>query len=334
MFDVAEAPIVPISESTTQLNGDLVGRFVQNISMTPDFALTADLARAWWSERSHLQPDAVLSIDMPVIASLLGVSGPAMLPDGSQLTSDNLVDRVLVEPYLTLTNEDQTIFHRTVTPAALGAIFGGTVDPIRWMRALAEPIEQGRVSLWSADPDEQAIIETTALGGLHARQADLPGAGFGVFLNDGTAGKMDSFLDVAYATGTAECRADNRRDVIISIDLTNTAPPEATSWGTSMAGPGLPGVPQGSIATDVTVAAPAGYFFGGVRIDGERVGSVSVDDDNGFPSTRARVLVAPGQTSTAEFRFVAAERGEIQPQLVHTPTVRPSVVGTVPESCV
>ncbi|MET0736244.1 MAG: DUF4012 domain-containing protein [Microbacterium sp.] len=332
-FPQTGSPILPVPESTTELYGEDVGGFVQNASMPADFELTADLARAWWTEYIGEEPDAVVSIDVPVIASLLAVSGPVILPDGSAITSENLLDRMLVEPYMTLGSEEQTGFQRMVTTAALNGILMGDTDPIAWMHALAEPIEEGRIAVWSAVPAEEAILSASTLGGPAVRHALSPGTTFAAYLNDATAAKMDSFLDVAFATGTAQCRPDGLADIVVTATLTNTAPADAgATWSEYMTGGGFGGFTPGDIATDVVIAAPPGSTVSEVRLNGELVLAANVEDA-GFPSSRARVTLSPGSTGTLEFRFVAAEPGEQSVTLLHTPLMHKVDVGEAVVTC-
>lgn len=331
-FPAAGADILPIPESTTALYGDVVGRFVQNASATSDFPLSAQLVTTWWQQRFGETPDAVLSIDPLVLQSLLGATGPITLPDGSQLSADNLVDRLLIEPYLTLDSDAQTAFLQDVT----GAVFSQLVvapDVVTWAEALADPVARGRISLWSAHPDEQALIDGTSIAGPAARLHAAGEDAFAVYFNDVTGGKMDVFLDVSIEVGTAECRADGRRDISILLTMSSLAPADADGGlPHSMTGGGLLGTANGDIGTIVAVAAPPGSYFGGVWKNGEPEVSSNVVD-NGFPTSGARVNLSPGEVNTMEFRFVAAEPGPLNPTLIHTPLVQEPPVSIAPVTC-
>ncbi|MFH8249918.1 DUF4012 domain-containing protein [Microbacterium sp. B2969] len=331
-FAPSGTDIVPIPESTTQLYGDVIGRFVQNATATSDFALSAGLASTWWQEKFGVTPDAVLSIDPLVLKSLLAVTGPVTLPDGSQLSSDNLVQRLLIDPYLTLDPVQQTAFLQAVTGAVFSQLLASP-DVLNWAEALAAPVEQGRVSVWSAHPAEQALIDGTAIAGPLARHADAGDDAFAVYFNDVTGGKMDVFLDVSMTVGTADCRSDGRRDVSIVVTMGSRAPADAAaSLPFSVTGGGLLGTGNGDIGTIVTVAAPPGWFYGGVWKNGEPEVSTNVVD-NGHPSTGARVNLSPGETNTMEYRFVSAEPGAVAPTIVHTPLVDDVAISADDATC-
>lgn len=332
-FPAHAQPIAPVPESTTELYGDRVARFVQNTSMPSEFAVTAELVRAWWATHSDVAPDAILSVDMPTVSALLSATGPVPLPDGSELNADNLVQRVLVDPYLTLDVEEQTVYQRELTRALMAGILTKDVDVMAWAEALAEPVEQGRISLWSAHADEAARLVDGPLGGPAARHRAAGDDAFAVYFNDATSGKMGPYLGISISAGTAQCRPDGKREVAVTVSLTNGAPPDAGSvlpWW--LTGGGLEGVTPGDIATNITVSAPAGSFFGGVRVDGARVASTDVEDA-GFPSSAAATTTSPGETHEVEFRFVMDSDRDFPPVVLHSPLVYPLEIALVPVDC-
>lgn len=330
-FDALPQQILPIDQSTTDLYGDVVGRFVQNTSMTPDFDLTARLASAWWNQRTGSAPDTVIAVDPLVLGAFLRVTGPVSTPEGA-LTSENIVDRLLVEPYRTLDQAGQTAVFEDAATAVFGALTQSRVDSLALVEALAAPIEQGRVSIWSAHAAEQKVLASTSLAGSAARHRAAGDDAYAVYLNDATGGKMDTLLDVAIASGAATCRADGRADVVVRVTLTNRAGADAAALPFSMTAGGAWGVAPGHIATSVAVAAPAGSFFGGVTVGAERVAPVDVTDA-GFPVSATQVDLAPGESTTIEYRFISAGTGASDPLILHTPLVADPALSTVSPSC-
>jgi hypothetical protein len=318
-FPVSAGPVVPIPRSTIELYGDVVGRYVQNASMTSDFALTAELASTWWERHTGAAPDAVLSIDPLVLAAMLDSLGAAPLPDGSTLTADNLVDRLLVEPYMSLETSEQTAFQQLVTRSVMTHFLANGIDPIDWATALRGPIDEGRVSLWSAHPEEQSVLSESALAGPAVRQARGGRDAFAVYLNDTTGGKMDSLLDVRVGVDSVVCRTDGVEDAVVTVTLKSRAPADAaTRFPLSLTGGGAWGTRPGDIDTAITVAAPIGSSIGSVTRDDEVVLSAQIVD-NGFPSSLATVTLGPGEEATLLFHFVAGEARALHPKIVTTP---------------
>jgi len=327
VFPEPKKPVAEVPLSLTKLYGPAVGTRVQNTTIPADFAVTADLASAWWKLHAGTTPDAVLAIDPAVLAALLRATGPVTV-DGVTLTPDNTVHELLVNSYLTLDEDEQDPFFAAVATAVFAHVTSGSADPATLVRALAQPLDEGRISLWSAKPNEQKVLTATALGGPAARHTTAGRDAYAVYFNDATGSKMDSFLRTSIAVGTGQCRTDGHGDVAVTVELESTAPDDA---GTSLPGPmtgwGLSGTPAGDIRTIVTVAAPPGTVFDGVTVQGKTVTTAGVEDA-GFPSSPVTVLLTPGQHKTIEFRFTAAHTGTVRPVILHTPMINAPEVST------
>ena len=201
-FAQSAVPILEIFDTTTALYGDGVGRYVQNASMAPDFAVAGELASAWWSTLTGRVPDMVAAVDPFVLQAVLAVTGPVALPSGEALDADNVLDALLVQPYLSLSPEQQTDLFSHAVAAVFTRIADGSIDALSLLRALEQPAEDGRISLWSAHPDEQQFILATAIGGPAARQDSVGPGTFAVYFNDATGGKMAGYLDIAMQART------------------------------------------------------------------------------------------------------------------------------------
>ncbi len=329
-FHYRTRQIAPIPDALTALYGNVIGRFVQDTTIPADFSLTARLASAWWTAHGGAVPDAVISIDPIVLQSLLAVTGPVTLGDGSTLSADNLVQRVLVDPYLTMTSEEQASFFAQSTASVFARVFTHGMSPVEWAEALAQPIQDDRISVWSADADAQKSIASGPLGGPLARQRLAGDSAYAVYFNDNTGGKMAPYMTTAISVAQGTCRADGKHTVAVSVSLTSTAPKDAGTMPISMTGGGLWGVGAGDIGMNVTVAAPAGAFFGGVTVDG-KVNPSANEDAEGHPSSITHVNLQPGETNVLTFRFVVDD--DAQAQIVHTPMLTAPEVTRTPLRC-
>lgn len=338
-FGRRASPILDVPESTSALYGDVVGRFVQNTTMTADFTLSAQLATTWWTQEAPASgsafaaPDAVLSIDPDVLRSLLAATGPITLPDGSEISADNIIQRLLVDPYMTLDSDSQTAFFEQVTAAALGQFVTSLGDPLTMMSAFAGPVSEGRISLWSADPAEQRVLEKTPLAGAAARQSAAGADAYAVYFNDATGGKMDTFMDTRIGVGSAQCTPDGLSEVRVSVTLRSTAPADAgTTFPVSMTGGGVWGTGEGDIGMNVSVSAPPGTYLGGVTLDGVSVGATDVVD-GGFTVSSTRANLPPGEQKTLVFSFIAAQPGIVKPTILHTPMITQPVIEEITVPC-
>ena len=100
----------------------------------------------------------------------------------------------------------------------------------------------------------------------------------------------------------------------------------------SVTGGGMWGTGTGDIGTLITVSAPAGYFFGGVINEGKAVRPGDVIE-SGFPSSTTRINLSPGQSESAQFRFIAPQPGSADPVILHTPLLTQPEVALMPSGC-
>ena len=76
------------------------GKWIQNVTQVPDFAVSGALAREMWArEHGGQQVDGVIALDPVALSYLLEATGPVTLPTGDVLTSENAVPLLLNEVY-------------------------------------------------------------------------------------------------------------------------------------------------------------------------------------------------------------------------------------------
>ncbi|KQY96971.1 hypothetical protein ASD19_08525 [Microbacterium sp. Root53] len=327
-FAVADHPVVPLGDAP---GGPTTGRFVQNLTMTPDFTLSARLAAEWWRLEKGERPDAVVSIDPVVLQALLEVIGPFELA-GERIDAAGILDALLRRPYLTLSQDEQTGYFRDVVAAATEAVLAARSQLPRFAAVLGPLAQEGRVSAWSADPDEQRLIAATPAAGMLARldQADGQGAhGFGLLLDNLSGSKLDAYLEASFSA-RASCRPDGRAAVTLAATIRSAVPAEVDFPFT--AAPGFSGFARDELGLRVTAIAPEGAAVEGVWRDGAAVHS-DAGAAHGRPAVGTRVAVPPGETTTIEFRVVAAEPGGAVPVLIHTPLAGDAPVEVEPAEC-
>lgn len=326
-FARSAPPAMELPTELTALYGPTFGRYVTNITVTPDFDLSARLASAWWQTLAQPAPDAIVSIDPIVLRALLRITGPLTLSDGSVVDTASVIEQMLVRPYLERTPLEQTAMQSDLTQHLFETLLDTPFDVAAWAQALAEPVAQGRVSVWSAHADEQAVLAEGPLAGTLARYRAAGDDAIGVYFNDATTGKLDTFLYVQVDPSTRVCRADGVAEVEVAVTLQSTLTDAARTYPPSMTGATNPGAP-GDITTDVTVMVPSGWYFGGVESGGAAV--VSTDVPGANPASVVRIALTPGQSQTTTFRFLAGKDGQAtHPVIVHTPMMNPVTVAPV-----
>ncbi|MBC7761563.1 MAG: DUF4012 domain-containing protein, partial [Candidatus Saccharibacteria bacterium] len=226
-FPYYASPVLPLPVATRGLYGDITGQYMQDVTLTPKFALSASLAQEMWRRKFGVTVDGVLSIDPVTLSYLLKATGPITLPTGDVLSSDNAVKLLLSDVYARYTNPaDHDRFFAAAAGSVFAAVSGGALDPRALVKALEQAANEHRILLWSGHPAEQAVLaDTTFAGGLPV--SDAANKRFGVYLNDATGAKMGYFLAVKTAVGQANCRKDGRASYSVEVTLTNTAPSDA-----------------------------------------------------------------------------------------------------------
>lgn len=333
-FGPYEKTVLPLSADTTSLYGDITGRYMQDVNLTPRFDVTGALAREMWKQKFGQQVDGVLAIDPVTLGYILRATGPVQLPTGDTLTSDNAAKLLLSDVYAKYPDPTvQDAFFAAAASAVFEKVSTGGFDTKKFITALTDGTKDNRLRLWSADKAEQKEITGTAVAG------DLPTASaqtreFGVYLNDGTAAKMDYYLDKKVAVGSSVCRKDGRPTSVVEVTLKNTAPADAaTSLPSYVTGGGQFGTEPGKIKTLVAVYAPANAIYLGASQDGKGA-ALQTATDGEHPVAQLRTLLAPGESTTFRVAFLGeAKFAKAGVQAESTPGVRQSKTAPLRFDC-
>ena len=336
-FPRADAPVLPLPVETQGLYGAITGQYIQDVNLTPQFPLSAQLAREMWKRQFGTEVDGVLSIDPVALSYLLTATGPVTLPTGDVLTPDNVVSTLLSTAYSRYSDPtQQDDFFAGAAATVFSSISSGNLDASALLAGLARAGEERRVYLWSADDTEQSrIAETTLAGELPTSTADQPK--FGVYFNDGTASKMDYYLGTKISVGQAVCRQDGRPSWVVDVTLSNNAPADAaTSLPEYVTGGGQLGTRAGDISTNVSIYAPSAGVFVTAAEDGAEVG-LQTASDSGLSVIQYQKTLSPGQTSTMRVEFLGgdaiADATAALPGIESTPTVHGTETQSLKINC-
>lgn len=324
----AEGAGLAVSPEERALFGPQLGEYIQNVNLTPDFVRSGELTAAHWRAALGQELDGVVSIDTATIGLLLAATGPITVA-GRELNSENASRVLLRDVYLEIeSRDDQDVFFGELTRAMFDKLFGAGTGTVTVLKALGTAVDEGRISVWFADTALQREIAGGPLAGPLAQLTDR-GAPVGVFLADGTAGKMDSYLE---GSVTATCNAPVAKDsaqkgtakdgstVTATATLASTAPADVAQYPWVVTGPGVPGLPAGHIRTMVQFAATDSLRPHRVTVDGTEVTAVSRMID-GHPVSVVQVDLAPGAVSVVVAEFTALPtRSPTVDRVVATPT--------------
>ncbi|MDQ1580871.1 MAG: hypothetical protein QOD05_1646 [Microbacteriaceae bacterium] len=303
-FPYYPKPVLDIPIETRGLYGNIVGQYIQDVTLTPKFPLAAQLAQEMWRRQYGMTVDGVLALDPVTLGYILTATGPIALPSGDTLTSQNAVKLLLSDSYARYTRpSDQDAFFASAASAVFARVADGNLDPKALIAALTRAGDEHRIQLWESNPALQAVLDgTTLAGGLPLSTKTTKR--FGVYFNDATGAKMDYYLSSKVDLGQAVCRKDGRPTFRVSVTLKSLAPVDAASTlRPYVTGGGIFGVTPGNVRTNVAVYGPSGSLFAGATMNGVKLPLQSTTD-SGHPVGQFPIELAPGQSITVQLDFL------------------------------
>ncbi|MDQ1059919.1 hypothetical protein QFZ23_003820 [Arthrobacter globiformis] len=341
----AMSPIIGVEAEQQQIYSRRVGKFMQDVNLTPDFPTSASAALAMWQQKTGTRLDGVVSIDPVALSYLLAATGPVKLTDtGSseifaalptELSAKNVVKTLLSDVYAEIPDPAmQDLYFANVAKELFHSLSNGKADSARLLDSVTSGVKEGRVMAWSAAKEEQTVISKYPLSGSLSGPYLSP-AQFGLYFNDGTGAKMDYYVKRT-AQLIPQCSDDGYIQMKLRVTSTNTAPTNAASaLPAYVTGGGVFGVPAGSVQTNIIAYGPAQSNVEEVFAGGKKIAFASYRHA-GRPVGVITVRLAPGQSSTAEFTFGKIVQ-HTAPQLSVTPTVQAQkdvVLATQAAACV
>lgn len=339
-------PVLPVDEEQKQIYSARLGKFMQDVNLTPHFPTTASLAKNMWERRNGQRIDGVVSVDPVVLGYILDATGPvelkimgsmAAVASGlpATLNSGNVVQTLLSDVYAKIPEPHlQDEYFAVVAQEVFGALVSGTGDAEGIVNGIIRGASEGRVLIWSGSADEQSVIARHPVSGSISGSSISP-AQFGLYFNDGTGAKMDYYVKRTVQL-IEECPRGEYGQVRVRVTSTNTAPQDAaTSLPAYVTGDGAFGVPAGTVQTNVVAYGPVQSNVESAMADGKKI-SFASQLHSGRPVGTVTVVLPPGKSSTIEFLFDKIVQ-HTEPQLSVTPTVQPLkevLVGTSPKTCV
>ncbi len=320
-------PIIPLDPETEALYGDKIGRYMMDVTLTPDFPETSELIRAFWAESFGDQVDGVVSFDPVALGYILGATGPVTLPTGEQITSDNAASLVLNEVYSRYDeNEEQDAFFASAAASVFKVLTSGGGDAGALVEALTRSIDEDRLMYVPSDADEAEYIDGSRITGILPTD-NASESVVGVYVNDITQGKMDYYLqlDVAASTDACTVGAGTAPTFTTSATLTNTVQPGDVDGLAEYVATGKY-FPKGEISTDLVLYGPVGATLQSVTVDGAPAAATPLPH-LGRPAVKVNIRNVPASSHT----IVATYSGEADAaygplEVRHTPLVRPAGV--------
>lgn len=325
------SPVIPVDLQQTQIYTGRLGKFMQDVNLTPDFPTAASTAQSMWERKTGKRVDGVISVDPIALSYILQATGPVTLTNPNlaliaagqlplELTGQNVVQTLLSDVYSKIEEPKlQDIYFAGVAQEIFKALSDGRGDAASLVAGVARGAEEGRILLWSGRVQEQEVLATYSISGSVAGRSVAP-AQFGVYFNDGTGAKMDYYVKRTVQL-VKECARDGYEETSVRVTSTNTAPGgAATSLPAYVTGNGNFGVPAGSVQTNIVAYGPVQAIIEKAKLDGQPTEFAPYLHGNrpvGVLATR----LAPGESKTVEFTFGKIVQ-HTEPNVVVTPTVQ------------
>lgn len=257
--------ILPLSPEELVVDTDRLGRWVQDAVITPDFPRSAQLLSARWERDMGQRVDGVIAADPVGARYVLKATGPVIEPGGTKIDAADVLEVLLRDSYRTIPDpRDADAFYAGVAASIFMAVGSGQGDPQGLVSALARAGTEGRIRIWSAHPEEQETLAETTVGAAFLT-GDFPDA-VGVFLNDGSAGKLDYYLTTTLTVEDLQCSGDEPT-ATVRLDLDYQPPADVASLPEYVTGTAQTGLPVGVLSTNVTVYAPVGAPLQALGLD-------------------------------------------------------------------
>jgi hypothetical protein len=283
-----------------------------NSNLSPHFPYPAQIWASMWKKYSGEKVDGVLAVDPTVLGYLLAVTGPATLPDKTQISGANAVALTQSTNYATFGGLSATAvaqrkaYQLDIASAASKKILAARGDPAALLRAVGKAAGERRVLVWSADPAVQADLAQTSIAGI-IPTTTAPYVGLSIV--NGGGSKLDYYLDRSLTWQRTGCGPTRRTTV--TITLTNNAPasglpPYVTIRGDRRSYPTKPGdnrlavsyfATQGALVSEITVAGRPGRGRTGAE-RGHPVYTVDLELPRGTSRTIVLKLSEPATGST------------------------------------
>ena len=329
-FPRRATPIIPVSDEDQRLWISL-GRTAQNITETPSFSQSFDIAQAMWQEKFGVSIDGIISLDPVALSYIVTATGPITLPDGTLLTGDHLVQSLMSDVYVKYPNpKDQDSYYEAISETTFNSITAGNFDPAKLFEAVMKGAKEKRVLMWTSNPAEQALITGSVFAG-EPIVATAATEGVGVYFRDYTPSKMAFYLNQKVAVSQASCPDTDTRKTRVTVTLLNTvAAAAARKLPIYVSEPnGL--VKKGDIVVGIKVYGPEGSTF--VGGESSALEKVSPATDGSYVVGDMRTQISPQGSTTVTFDFVSQGADLKKMQTDVTPVVNATALTVETVDC-
>lgn len=277
----------------------------RNSNLSPHFPYAAQIWGSMWAEQTGMNVDGVIAIDPIALSYVLGAVGSVTMPDGEVITRDNVVELTESTAYVRFPTDQvaRKNYLQDIANLVVQKVTAPVESPRALLDALGRAVSERRIAVWSAVPEEQALLEETPLAHI---VPDDPAPYANVVINNLGGNKMDYYLERSIEYVADGCDGQTRMSTV-TVRMNNTAPADAPLPDYVAGTEGLISnvpfeVPRGTMVSSVRLLATTNASVVSVLANGERV-PFTRSDERGHPTFEVQVLVPPGQIGELSFRL-------------------------------
>lgn len=297
-----------------------------NSNVSSHFPYTAQIWQSLWEQETGERVSGAIATDPVALSYILKAIGPVTMEDGEKITADNVVKLTESAAYERFSDDNSARkqYLEKLASRVIQKMTGRIPNPHQLLDALGRAVNERRIAIWSSQPQEQEILESSAIG--HA-VPETPAPYAGVVINNLGGNKLDYYLTRELTYQAEGCEASIRKSWV-TVRLTNNLPPgDYTDYVAGIyTDPGS--YPFGTNLTDLGLLATQGSKLSRVTVDG-RTSMSFVNEERGHPMYNVQFPIPPGKTVEVVFELDEPTAGgdplvPIQP-LIDIPTVNVDV---------
>ena len=277
----------------------------RNSNLTSHFPYVARIWSSMWQQQSGMTVDGAIAIDPIALKYILGAVGPVTLADGEVVNDGNVVELTESTAYirypLPADQPARKQYLQDVARAVVDKMTGQIKSPRSLLDALGRGVGEGRISVWSASPQEQAVLEQTPLAHIIPGDAAPYAA---VVINNLAGNKLDYYVNREIAYRASGCDGDTRNSTV-TVKLSSAVPPGLSNYASGTSGmtqrPGTT-LPYGTVVSSVRLVGTKGATLRNVLSGGQPI-PVLKGTELGHPTFEVQVGFTPGTSGDLTFNL-------------------------------
>ncbi len=139
------------------------GTDIRNSNMSSHFPYAAQIWRSMWAQKSGTNVDGAIAIDPVALSYILGAIGHVTMPDGEEITKDNVVQLTESTAYsrFPLDQSARKQYLQDIAAEIVKKMTSSIQSPHQLLAALGKAVGERRIAVWSSSEISQALLEQT-----------------------------------------------------------------------------------------------------------------------------------------------------------------------------